>query len=245
MSAESTQIILSLLRQYSPADVPGYARLHHDLIVSHERVREINALLAKDAKQRCIRSKHPLARKLPDDFHQYAKAERNPQLASRYKVSTVTITRWRREAGIPAGDHRLRPVPKTFYLFAPQTTRNQLAKQYEASTETIDRWLKEAGISAKRNKPGSSAFGYKAVVTRDRIDGSIAGRAATFLQRLAPVNRCDDDGRANPAGRWWRYGRVILTAESLLERAARSGWDADEWRHIPGQSLPQGDPSCA
>jgi len=48
-----------------------------------------------------------------------------------------------------------------------------------------------------------------------------AGRAAEYLRPdYVPVYRCDQDGRLNPGGRWWRCGRRVFSDSQIIERAA-------------------------
>ncbi len=51
---------------------------------------------------------------------------------------------------------------------------------------------------------------------------SIYDEAAGVIQRERfAVYRCEDNGKANPNGKFWRVGNVVLTPDELLERAER------------------------
>jgi len=66
----------------------------------------------------------------------------------------------------------------------------------------------------------------------DKRDDSAAGRAAQYLQRWGEVIRCDDEGRPDPRGSFWRvYGRVRTDTE-VIERAEAKGWRPDAWREV-------------
>jgi hypothetical protein len=52
------------------------------------------------------------------------------------------------------------------------------------------------------------------------------------LRRICAVYRCTETGRADPKGKFWRFGNAVLTPDELIARAERKGWDPEEWRRV-------------
>lgn len=97
-----------------------------------------------------------------------------------------------------------------------------LTKHYGVSWRVVGRWIKEAGMPSLRGehlKGKQPAFGFSAVKGLNNYGPE--EQAADILRKRAAVFRCDENGRANPKGRFWRVGNVVCDADELLARAAR------------------------
>lgn len=151
--------------------------------------------------------------------------------AAVYGVSRATLGRWRRDMGYrarlahdawtDAEDHQLKV--------------NFSAMSYAALSDLIGRT--ESAVKARAIQLGlrRKSSRYQRDL-RARFDGQqakgIADMAARHLRRDGPVYRCDEKGEANPKGKCWRYGNIVLTEVELLAKAERKGWRVDAWREI-------------
>ncbi|KQM37963.1 transcriptional regulator [Sphingomonas sp. Leaf10] len=122
------------------------------------------------------------------------------------------------------------PAPDWFRREASTMTRAEACQRAGVSQSTIDRWMREAGVRCNVLR-GFSYRRQNAVPVR-MADMSLAGRAADFLRPRWPNHRCDEDGQQNFNGRYWRFGTAILTADEVIERAKRRGFDSDAWMRI-------------
>lgn len=194
-----------------------------------------------------------LWRRMPDDFTTIAPTVTRSAARRHWRTGWKTIDRWYEEAGIAPGSVQIQndPPPADFKALAPTMTRRGLCRHYKAGGKRIDRWLKETGVDFKRltqseaagirwkdkprkNKPKRPTF-VPALLKGPTIpppDTSPDGLAAEHLRKWCPVYRCDDNGRPNPKGGFWRFGNTILTPEEVKQRAIRKGWSPDEWRLI-------------
>lgn len=195
-----------------------------------------------------IEPREPLkgvTRSAPKDFHVWAPVETSAQLCKRYRSSDLTVARWRRETGIaapkyshvaagkPPNGNKPRVIPDGFAKAAQTMTRSQLAKHFGAGETTIKRWAKEAGVKLPTGRPRAASkngWGHSKVVVIDTRDNSLASRAQSFLQRFYPVWRCNEDGTFNPAGSHYRCDGITRTADEMIERARRKGFDENRWR---------------
>jgi len=130
------------------------------------------------------------------------------------------------------------PIPDDFVTFAPGKTQQQLATHYGVSRTLAARWQRRAGVTPNPTtratpvppkapapaKPAQFVRNYSAApVDRPQRDMSPAGLAQEILQRDRwTVFRCNAEGRADVAGRFWLCGRVICTDDELIERADRA-----------------------
>jgi len=173
-------------------------------------------------------------RAMPDSFVSFARGKNCYQLVQHYRTSEKVVRRWADEVGISLSNGRNgHPVPDKWEELAAVNTIVDLQRMFNVDRKVIKRWMAETeiepvpfnrkGIIPVNRKPKSErAFKvmgspHKAIInTRPR---SIWDDAADVLRRFFPVYRCDEKGRADLKGRYWRVGMVILTPDDLLARA--------------------------
>lgn len=175
-----------------------------------------------------------------------------PQIAAACGCSNSYVTRLITKLGLQGQGRKQEAVPADFAERAVRSSTRALAAHYARSVGTISRWRKETGAVyvydrsevAKRpapiaapepRKPQRRQFvaGYVPIKAQPVLrDMSLAARAADeCLRRIAPVFRCREDGRADPNGTHWFYGRA-RTADELVAIAERKGWRADAWKDV-------------
>jgi hypothetical protein len=84
----------------------------------------------------------------------------------------------------------------------------------------------EAPVAELRKARPANVIGIRRITIIDSPSKAV-GRvddAARHLRRIAPVYRCNDEGRATHSGKLWRYGNRIMTDAALVELAERKGW---------------------
>lgn len=176
----------------------------------------------------------------PDDFSRYASIETVAQLVKRYGVGTKKVARWRREvdaASPPRPTRITKPMPEGFAMAAPNLTLAEICARFGIGRTTVKKWCADAKVkpaTPRRTYAGaSSAMGRaKPAMTALNRDTSRAGQAADFLRRFGPVVRCDEAGRYKPDGDHWRRGSTVLTADEVIARAVRNGWQPDAWKAL-------------
>jgi hypothetical protein len=176
-------------------------------------------------------SSQALLRPLPDDFATMAHTS-DVALLKHYACSSNTLARWRVETGIPCPLPRQAavPAPEGFSALAARMTRNQLRLHFSCSLDKIDRWCRETGARPINGRPAGGRAGP--ALTFVNRDYTRAGQAADYLRRFGPVVRCDAKGRFKQDGSHWRRGSTVLTAQEVIERAERQGWNPDAWRMV-------------
>jgi hypothetical protein len=170
---------------------------------------------------------------VPADFAELAARMITADMCRHYGVSTSVIERWTRLTGIKPISGVRRAVPADFAEVAPTMTRSALKEHYRADIRTVTRWCEEVGVSARQpvqnipppsarrrsyNPSPSMGRGFHISSTRT---GTIHDEAAAVIQKYMPAYRCDERGRGNFKGEWWRVGVNICTPDELLERADR------------------------
>lgn len=170
-------------------------------------------------------------RPMPDDFPKLAKGMNRYQLVKHYKTSDKAVARWATECGVMPVRTVNRPVPDDWEQLCSVHTAAELSRMFQADPKVIKRWIAETEIEPvpfdrksivppKRKPDPFKLMGapHKAII-RDK-PRSIWDDAADVLraERWA-VYRCDEKGKADPKGRYWRAGMVILTPDDLLARA--------------------------
>ena len=114
-----------------------------------------------------------------------------------------------------------------------------LARHYGVTAPTMTKTLRKRGIVAAKPpkyipRPNAKrAAPYKLIphatpFTNRRVKSS-ADLAAEFLQRECAVYHCDDIGRPDPKGKFYRRGRAVLTPDEVIARAVAKGWRANAW----------------
>lgn len=206
-------------------------------IMAHYTAGEVTVInwMRERGLPRITRAKHTL----PADFTKWAKVEYPKQLQERYGCGHMAIQRFAREAGVTLlNGHKIvqpkfRPCPPDFAQVAPTMLRLQLRRHYNCGDPAIDRWCAETGVTLKtraRNEyqpqAGKLSRGlYHAIGISANIAASkpytIYDRAADTLRRYGPVYRCNERGKQDNNGQFWRIGLTIATPEQLLARAAR------------------------
>lgn len=170
----------------------------------------------------------------PADFATVANGMSIIEAADHYGVGRKKIVRWRKETGVEP-IKACRPVPDGFAATARVMAARSLRVHFSASKLTVERWAAECGVELINRSPHRRALHSYGTSPTPAIkrDDSPAGRAVDeCLRRLAPTYRCDDTGRANPKGSYWRHGRVVLSDAEVIARAERKGWSADAWRAL-------------
>ena len=122
---------------------------------------------------------------------------------------------------------------------AKEMHMSALARHYSVTAATMTKTLRKRGIVpavAPRYIPRPSAkraatykFIPHATPFTDRRVKSSADLAAEFLQRECAVYHCDDIGRPDPKGKFYRRGRAVLTPDEVIARAVAKGWRANAW----------------
>ncbi len=176
--------------------------------------------------------KKPL-RSIPSDFAEKAKTMCRNQLVKHYRTSDKAVGRWADECGVHPLKVMMRPAPGNWEQLCSMHTAAELVRLLQADAKVIKRWIAETeiepvpyirkGIIPINRKPNplkQMGAPHKAII-RDK-PRSIWDDAADVLraERWA-VFRCDEKGKADQKGRYWRAGMVILTPDDLLQRADR------------------------
>lgn len=190
---------------------------------------------------------------VPADFAEHA-YQPIKVLRARYGVRHETITVWRAAVGVTpqmVRDHQAmvsgrikRNIPEGFAEYQLGRSVEDVAKHFGMHRNTARRMFAELGIdrqqqyndaraamkrakpvkAAAPRRPMASTFTQTGGVERPHIDITPAGQAAEFLRRFGPVVRCNEQGRYDPAGNRWRRGSSLLTADEIIQRAVRNGW---------------------
>ena len=175
----------------------------------------------------------PRSQPVPADFAELAAKYHAEHLKRHYDVSGNVIERWSRISGIKPVSGVKRAPPADFASVAPYMTRSALKEHYRADIRTVTRWCEETGVSARQpvqnipppsarrrsyNPSPSMGRGFHISATRT---GTIHDEAAAVIQKYMPAYRCDERGRGNFKGEFWRVGVNICTPDELLERADR------------------------
>lgn len=171
---------------------------------------------------------NPKKRPCPEDFAKKAPTMSIERLVKHYRTSRIAVRRWLAETGAPClsvnnVSNIERPVPDDFAQVAPTMTFTALRRHYQTGEAVVRRWIKQSGVSAKRHVPRWNG-GYKLPHGHfvEMRNYSAFDEAADILRRERfPVNRCDERGRYEQAGDFWRVGWSVLTPDELLERADR------------------------
>lgn len=171
-------------------------------------------------------------RAIPSDFAEKAKTMCRNQLVKHYRTSDKAVGRWADECGVHPLKVMMRPAPADWEQLCAKHTAAELRRLLQADIKVIKRWIKETeiepvpfdrkGIIPPNRRPNllkQMGTPHKAII-RDK-PRSIWDDAADVLRHYGPVYRCDENGKADQKGRYWRAGMAILTPDDLLSRADR------------------------
>lgn len=172
-------------------------------------------------------------RYVPTDFAKLAPTMSREALRNHYRCGDTVLRRWIAETGVEPffGTKPRCELPDGFAMTAPTMAHYELMAHYGVSKGVISRWLDETGTKPLRRAP---VIKPKPFHVSTRTDG---GRGSNFvftktwteydlaadeLRRNGwPVYHCDERGRANEKGKFWRAGNVVCTPDELLTRAER------------------------
>jgi hypothetical protein len=187
----------------------------------------------------------------PADWAEFAPTLGVNAARRRWGRNHKVLARWEAETGISLihGEKAVkRPAPDDFAARHAEMSIVKLAKHYQASPTAVMRWVQETGIGraagvkiahAVQFAKSKASFGTivsagsrTGAIDRPRRDVSRAGQAADYLRHFGPVVRCDERGRYAENGTYWRRGSIVLTAEEVIERAERNGWQPDAWKLV-------------
>lgn len=158
------------------------------------------------------------------------------------------IIRWASKHGL--GPWATAPGPVSgltiadgFQAFYAEHTQLETAQHFGVAPSTISKWAKHLGIKRYRpaapveqrpvqRRPARRSFRQAISAspsgnispTRVHLDASPASLAAEFLRRFGEVVRCNPKGDYDAKGTHWRRNRAVLTADEVMQRAARLGW---------------------
>ena len=152
-------------------------------------------------------------------------------LVKHYHSSSEAVARWIAEAGLPSLTRRRPPLPDDFAQMREAIGGvNKLAAHYHTSSRTIRGWLDQAGLPKLSNEPRNPRPKRASFFKMPRTGLPNVHRlnnygpedhAADTLRKFGAVYRCDERGKVNTKGKFWRFGNVILTPDELIQRAER------------------------
>lgn len=65
------------------------------------------------------------------------------------------------------------------------------------------------------------------VADTNAVRSGLLSFAVDYLRRLAPIGRCDPDGKPDAVGTHYRYGSGVLSSGKVIERAKLKGWNPE------------------
>lgn len=173
-------------------------------------------------------------RPVPDDYVETAKRMHRNQLMQHYDCDERMISRWARKTGVkpipfnrPGSDAKADVIPADFAEQAKVKTLTGLRQHYH--TDKVKEWIKRTGIkpltageyvkmqNAKRKERERIRVSNK---VKARID-VVHEVAAKTLARYAPTYRCNERGKVDVVGAFFRHGMTVLTPDELLAKAER------------------------
>lgn len=178
---------------------------------------------------------------VPPDFARLAPTMTIIALQNHYEVGHRSVTRWIEQTGVKVDtvgnrNWHKKPVPEDFRDVAPTMTHRQLRAHYATGLATLARWIRETGVrtlyadtpnlaGAKASRSARPFFfrGHGAAPrSADLRTITMFDQAADVLRaERFVVYRCDQRGRADQKGEFWRLGNTLLTPDELLIRAAK------------------------
>lgn len=166
------------------------------------------------------------------------KMEEDPEFARQWKLRCAQNSRNRmlkpevRAKLVELGKEAYRQRLQTPEALAKWRASRDRAARLWSETRTGWRcpdgyWEEYLSISKKNRKKA-----------REIIDKKAAEEAAVrqitaaidYLKRWVSVSRCDEHGRIDPKGKFYRYGTAVLTAVEVVARARTRGFANDDLR---------------
>lgn len=180
-------------------------------------------------------------RPMPDDFPANAAVMNIYTLVRHYRTADKVIKRWCAECGVtPPSRLCGRPVPDNFAALCADHTIVEIMRMFDVDRKVVRRWASETGIEPKifdrskqappppRQRPANHGTklgvmgGGGLKLDHNNRPRSIWDDAADILRAERwIVYRCNEKGQADPKGRYWRMGQLVLEPDDLLRRADR------------------------
>lgn len=173
-------------------------------------------------------------RPVPEDYIQMAAKMHRNQIMLHYDADERMVGRWARKTGVkpipfnrPGADAKADVIPADFAEQAKSKTLTGLRQHYR--TDKVKEWIKRTGIkpltageyvkmqNAKRKERERIRVSNK---VKARI-GVVHEVAAKTLARYAPTYRCNERGKVDVVGAFFRHGMTVLTPDELLAKAER------------------------
>lgn len=202
--------------------------------MSLDQIRREWRIGYKRARQWLAMAGHPREaqhrRGMPEGFAAVAESWTSARLQRHFQITEYLVLQFRKQLGISVR-HRgtAIEIPEGFAAAALSVPAPLLAERYGISTSLARKWRFRLGIrpNFKRQYRRDGSTKVRAPAARSTID-----MAARHLGRICPTYRCRENGQADPTGDFWRYGRVVLTPDEMIERAKRHGYEPDAWRKL-------------
>ena len=171
----------------------------------------------------------PIPRPVPEGFNPDMSLQ---AIADQYGVSRTTADRWRRDIGYTGTGGTIGAwTERDVYMLRTNFNAMTYAQLCELLGRTPLAIKSKANSIGLRKLQGNFARDSRAVFHGQRAQGT-ADMAAQHLRRDAPVFRVDADGKANPKGKCWRFGTIVLTEVEMIAKAERKGWNPHQWKEL-------------
>ena len=167
----------------------------------------------------------------PADRRELAPSHTLRQLCLKYGVGHSRMGTWLKKLGVSAFDAKhsrpwqFRPCPDDFAQVALTMSKTALRRHYGTSDDVIARWILHTGVQPLKvvpvppsvfRMPHNGSPRVQRLKNYDRYD-----EAADILRKWFAVYRCDERGRLDEKGIFWRVGNIVVDRDELLARAAR------------------------
>lgn len=200
-------------------------------------LRDMRDLLVVAALHRVRETlmRHPIP--IPADFAELARTTPNDHLAAHYGVSTKTIWRWSKAAGLTAKRTPAKPIPADFAEKARTLSIRKLAELYSTSETTVCKWRKAHGIGGGPSSIANAIAARLIPVPVDFADRA-PGQSTNALCRIY--------GRTEKTVKRWRRetgivavayvqpvkSRVVLPGRSLNRAPQLTGREQEAAQHL-------------
>lgn len=158
-------------------------------------------------------------REVPKDFKDVcASLQSKRKLMAHYNAGCVTIEKWINDLGVNFPLSTKKTIPGDFHLSAQSKTKTELSKLYDVNIRTINKWVEETGVKPRKYVRGYY-IGPKSTKIFSMTRPDEYGMAADFLRKFMPVSRCNQDGKFNATGKFYRVGSVVMSADDMKEKS--------------------------